>query len=190
MKSIVIFASGSGTNAGKIIEYFKENSEIRVSALFTDRPGCGAADKAEKNGIQVVVFTSSELYNGTVLNKLKLKDPDLLVLAGFLRLLPSEIIGEFRHKIINIHPALLPKYGGKGYYGKFVHEAVIKANDSESGITIHLVDEEYDKGKIIFQEKCMVVPGDTADTLAARIRQLEHKYYPVTIEKLLMKMQQ
>jgi phosphoribosylglycinamide formyltransferase 1 len=187
MKSIVIFASGSGTNAEKIINYFHNNAEITVSALFTDKPDCGAALIAGIYGLDKVVFNKKELAEGVVLTKLRELNPDLIVLAGFLKLLPVEIIRSFKEKIINIHPALLPKYGGKGFYGKFVHEAVLKAKENKSGITIHLVDEEYDRGRTLLQKECDVSREDTPVSLAERVRRLEHKYYPLVIEEILKK---
>lgn len=187
MKRIVIFASGSGTNAEKIIEYFKGRNDISVAALFTDKPACGAALIAKNHDVPVMVFTPDELFKGTILKELKKTDPDLIVLAGFLRLLPGELIKNYQNRIVNIHPALLPKYGGKGFYGKHVHEAVLGAQDTETGITIHLVNEEYDKGEILLQKKCKVLSGDTPEILAERVRKLEHEYYPKTIENILKK---
>jgi phosphoribosylglycinamide formyltransferase 1 len=187
MKSIVIFASGSGTNAEKIINYFHDQAEIKVTALFTDKPECGAAQIADIYGVDKVVFNKKELAEGVVLTKLRELNPDLIVLSGFLKLLPVEIIRAFKKKIINIHPALLPKFGGKGFYGNFVHEAVLKAKEKKSGITIHLVDEEYDRGKILLQKECKVNKEDTPVSLAERVRILEHKYFSVVIENILKK---
>ena len=187
MKRIVIFASGGGTNAERIIQYFKGSTDISVAALFTDKPQCRAAAIASSYKVPVISFTSDELINGTVLKELKKTKPDLVVLAGFLKLLPSEMIKLYKNKIVNIHPALLPKYGGKGFYGKYVHEAVLNSGDKQTGITIHLVDEEYDRGEILLQKQCEVLPCDTPVILAERVRRLEHQYYPVTIENLLKK---
>lgn len=185
MKSIVIFASGSGTNAEKIINYFQNDDGVRVSALFTDKTGCGAASVAQKHNVEVYDFTGKELNEGKVLMKIQELKPDLIVLAGFLKLLPVEIIRAFKDKIINIHPALLPKFGGKGFYGRFVHEAVLAAGEKRTGITIHWVDVEYDKGDILLQKECDLDENETADSLAEKVRKLEHEYYPGVIEEML-----
>ena len=190
MKRIVIFASGSGTNAEKIIDHFSNSSVIKVTALFTNKADSGAAGIAVAHNIPIVCFDQRQLDGGEVLKKLIEIGPDLIVLAGFLKLLPVSIIQHFQNKIINIHPALLPAYGGKGFYGKHVHEAVLKAKEKYSGITIHLVDEKYDRGKILLQERCEVLKNDTSEKLAERIRLLEHKYYPSVIENILIEKEQ
>ena len=186
MKKILIFASGSGTNAQNIIEYFNELVEINVSLVFSNNKDAKVLDRAKNLGVDTVVFTREDLYqNSKVIEMLANEQPDLIVLAGFLWLIPSSIIKKFPNKIVNIHPALLPKYGGKGMYGMHVHRAVIDNNETESGITIHFVNEEYDAGDIIFQATCPVEKDDTPDLLAQRIHTLEHEHFPKVIEKVL-----
>ncbi len=186
MKRIAIFASGSGTNAQKIIEYFSASKEIFVDSLWSNNENAYALIRAEKLGIETFTFDSDELYRSNeILDKLYDHRIDMIVLAGFLWLVPRSLTELFT--VVNIHPALLPKYGGKGMYGMAVHKAVLAAKEPESGITIHLVNQEYDKGDIIFQAKCQVLPGDTPETLAARIHELEYQHYPRIIEELLMK---
>ncbi len=186
MKRIAIFASGSGTNAQKIIEYFSASKEIFVDSLWSNNENAYALIRAEKLGIETFTFDSDELYRSNeILDKLYDHRIDMIVLAGFLWLVPRSLTELFT--VVNIHPALLPKYGGKGMYGMAVHKAVLAAKEPESGITIHLVNQEYDKGDIIFQAKCQVLPGDTPETLAARIHELEYQHYPRVIEELLMK---
>ncbi len=186
MKRIAIFSSGSGTNAQKIIEYFSASKEIFVDSLWSNNENAYALIRAEKLGIETFTFDSDELYRSNeILDKLYDHRIDMIVLAGFLWLVPRSLTELFT--VINIHPALLPKYGGKGMYGMAVHKAVLASKDTESGITIHMVNQEYDKGDIIFQAKCPVLPGDTPETLAARIHELEHLHYPKVIEELLMK---
>lgn len=186
MKKILIFASGSGTNAQNIIEYFNELVEKKVSLVFSNNKDAKVLDRAKNLGVDTVVFTREDLYqNSKVIEMLANEKPNLIVLAGFLWLIPSSIIKKFPNKIINIHPALLPKYGGKGMYGMHVHRAVIDNNETESGITIHFVNEEYDAGDIIFQATCPVEKDDTPDLLAQRIHKLEHEHFPKVIEKVL-----
>jgi phosphoribosylglycinamide formyltransferase 1 len=187
MKNIAIFASGSGTNAENIMRYFSNHDEIRVSAIFCNNKEAGVLQKAENLQIQSFLFGKEALYStGEILDYLKSREIHLVVLAGFLWLLPGEFIQEFRNRILNIHPALLPKYGGKGMYGKFVHNEVIANKEKESGITVHLVNEEYDRGDILFQAKCPVMEGDDANSLAKRIHELEYQHYPVVIENFLL----
>ena len=186
MKKILIFASGSGTNAQNIIEYFNELVEINVSLVFSNNKDAKVLDRAKNLVVDTVVFTREDLYqNSKVIEMLANEQPDLIVLAGFLWLIPSSIIKKFPNKIVNIHPALLPKYGGKGMYGMHVHRAVIDNNETESGVTIHFVNEEYDAGDIIFQATCPVEKDDTPDLLAQRIHTLEHEHFPKVIEKVL-----
>jgi phosphoribosylglycinamide formyltransferase-1 len=188
MKNIAIFASGSGTNAENIIKCFSKHDKIRVSAVFCNNQKAGVLQKAENLQIDTILFGKAELYStGEVMNKLKSMDIHLVVLAGFLWLLPNDLIEEFRGRILNIHPALLPEYGGKGMYGRHVHNAVIDNKENKSGITIHLVNEEYDKGDILFQAKCSVMEGDDANSLAQRVHELEYQYYPGVIENFLLK---
>jgi phosphoribosylglycinamide formyltransferase-1 len=186
MKKIAIFASGSGTNAQNIIEYFENSRDIVVDSLWSNNEDAYALIRAEKLGIETCTFDRDGLYHSIdVLEELSDRKIDMIVLAGFLWLLPANLTSEFI--TVNIHPALLPKYGGKGMYGKYVHEAVINNKEKESGITIHFVNEKYDSGSIIFQAACNVLPGDTPDSLAERIHQLEYEHYPRVIEELLLK---
>ncbi len=186
MKRIAIFASGSGTNAQKIIEHFATSKEIFVDSLWSNDENAYALIRAEKLGIETFTFDSDELYRSNeVLDKLYDHRIDLIVLAGFLWLVPRSLTELFT--VINIHPALLPKYGGKGMYGMNVHKAVLASKDKESGITIHRVNHEYDKGEIIFQATCPVLPDDTPETLAARVHELEYLHYSKVIEELLFK---
>ena len=184
--NIAIFASGSGTNAQRIAEYFSGNPNVNIQLILSNKADAYVMERAKMLNIPSVVFTAKEFRETThVLEILKENEIDFIVLAGFLLLLPAYLIQAFPNKIINIHPALLPKYGGKGMYGHFVHEAVIASGDAESGISIHYVNEKYDEGNIIFQALCPVLAGDTPDTLATRIHELEYQYYPVVIEKLV-----
>jgi phosphoribosylglycinamide formyltransferase-1 len=185
--NLAIFASGSGTNAQRISEYFDGHNDIHVSIILSNKKDAYVLERAKKLGIPSVVVTASELRDTTlILEVLKQYQIDFLVLAGFLLLLPAYLIQAFRGRIVNIHPALLPKYGGKGMYGHHVHEAVIASGDSSSGITIHYVNEKYDEGNIIFQAFCPVMAEDTPETLAARIHELEYQFFPVIIEKTIL----
>jgi phosphoribosylglycinamide formyltransferase-1 len=185
VKRIALFASGSGTNAENIINYFADNKQIKVDSLWSNKPNALALSRAEKLGVDTFVFTRKELNEtGKVIEKLKEREIDLIVLAGFLWLIPENLINNF--DIINIHPALLPKYGGKGMYGMNVHRAVVKNCETESGISIHLVNPVYDDGEILFQAKCPVTPEDTPEDVAQKIHVLEYKYFPEVIEKFLL----
>lgn len=186
MKRIAIFASGAGTNAQKIIEYFSTSKEIVVDSLWSNNENAYALIRAEKLGIETITFDSDEFYRSNdILDRLYDHRIDLIVLAGFLWLVPRNLTELF--PVINIHPALLPKYGGKGMFGTNVHKAVLASKDKESGITIHQVNPNYDKGKIIFQVTCPILPKDTPEALAARIHELEHEHYPRVIEEILLK---
>ena len=186
MKNIAIFASGSGTNAENIIQYFKKNEKIEVKLVLSNKKDAYVLERAKNHNIPVIVFNRDTLYNtDDLIIILKEFSIDLIVLAGFLWLMPDNIIKTYPNKIINIHPALLPKYGGKGMYGMKVHETVINNNEKESGITIHYVNEFYDEGKIVFQTKCPVDETDTPDSLAEKVHELEYEYFPMIIEKLL-----
>lgn len=186
MKRIAIFASGSGTNAQRIIEYFSSSKEIVVDSLWSNNDNAYALIRAEKLGVETITFDSDEFYRSNdILDRLYDHRIDMIVLAGFLWLVPRNLTELFT--VINIHPALLPKYGGKGMYGTNVHKAVLTSKDKESGITIHQVNQDYDKGRIIFQAKCPVISGDTPETLASRIHELEYQHYPRVIEELLLK---
>ena len=185
MKLIAIFASGSGSNAQKIIEYFSGSKEIFVDSLWSNNENAYALIRAEKLGIETFTFEREEFYQSNeILDKLIDRRIDLIVLAGFLWLVPRNLTELFT--VVNIHPALLPKYGGKGMYGLNVHKAVLASKDKESGITIHRVNPNYDEGGIIYQASCPVVRGDTPETLAARVHELEYLNYPRVIEEVLM----
>jgi len=185
---IAIFASGNGTNAENIISHLKTISKvaISVSLIVTDKENAGIHEVALKNTIPILVIPKSDINVGAeILKHLKKHQIEFIVLAGYLKKVPLNILQAYERNVINIHPALLPKYGGKGMYGKRVHEAVIENKESESGITIHYVDEIYDNGEIILQEKCNVLSTDTAETLGEKIHQLEYKHYPEVIVSLL-----
>lgn len=185
-KKIVIFASGSGTNAENLIKYFQNSQNARVIAVFSNNRTAGALRRAHNLKVKALLFDKEALYHSNeILNVLKDLKPDLIVLAGFLWLFPRRILREFPDKIVNIHPALLPKYGGKGMYGERVHEAVIANKEKESGISIHYVNENYDEGKIIFQATTQLDNNDTPSSLAEKIHQLEYKHFPEVIEKLI-----
>ena len=187
MKRIVIFASGSGTNAENIIRHFKNHKSARVTLVLSNKENAGVFERCKNEQISCLYFKKADLTNSeTILNLLK-KEADFIVLAGFLLKVPENIIQAFPNKIINIHPALLPKFGGKGMYGKYVHEAVVKNKEPESGITIHYVNEEYDEGAIIYQAKCEVKPSDTPEDVAEKIHHLEMEHFPKVIESLLEK---
>ncbi len=184
-KNIVVFASGNGTNAANIIEKSKD-SFYDVKLIVTNNPYAGVIDVATKNGIILVIVSKDDFKRpDEIIEKINSCQVDLIVLAGFLWLIPTEIIREFPRKIINIHPALLPKFGGKGMYGMNVHNAVIESGESYSGITIHYVDEAYDRGDIIFQQEIEVSSEDTPKSLAQNIHELEYEYFPKVIEQLL-----
>ena len=185
MIKIVIFASGSGTNAENIIRYFQATKSASVEAVFTNKADAQVIQRAEKYQVPSQVFTKNDLETGKVLQKINTIQPDLIVLAGFLLKFPQSIVAEYPDKIINIHPALLPKYGGKGMYGMHVHRAVVENKESKTGITIHYVNENYDEGNIIFQKEVTVLISDTPEVVAAKIHELEQDHFPVVIEKLL-----
>ena len=186
MKKIIIFASGSGSNAERIATYFHQKGTAQVSLILCNNPQAGVLTRAKRLAISSLVFNRQAFYESDiVLNILKFQHPDLIVLAGFLWKVPAYLTEAYPHKIINIHPSLLPKYGGKGMYGSHVHEAVIANAEKESGITIHYVNEHYDEGNIVFQAKTTVLPTDTPDTLAEKIHLLEYEHFPKIIEKLL-----
>jgi len=190
MKNIAIFASGKGTNAEHISKYFAGEPGINVAIILTNNPKAFVLERAKRLGIPTLVFDRNTFYKmKEVLQVLMDKHIDLIVLAGFLWLVPGNLIDAFRGKIINIHPALLPKYGGKGMYGNRVHQTVIDNGEKYSGITIHYVDEKYDEGRVVFQKEIPVLEDDTPDTLAARIHKLEYEFYPRVIENLLQEQQ-
>ncbi len=187
MHRLAIFASGSGTNAQRIAEYFRDHPRIRVDLILSNNPGALVLERAQKLHIPHVVFSREELYDTDyVLDLLTVQNVSYIILAGFLWLVPANILHHFAGRIVNIHPALLPRYGGKGMYGMKVHQAVLDSGDHESGITIHHVNERYDEGSVVFQARCPVLQGDTAETLAGRIHQLEYRHFPVVIEQLVL----
>ncbi|GAB4464130.1 MAG: phosphoribosylglycinamide formyltransferase [Bacteroidales bacterium] len=180
--NLAILASGSGTNAENIVRYFAENKEVSVKLILTNNPNAGVIERMQKYNLSVRAFNREEFYQqNTILELLLRSKIDYVILAGFLWLVPEKIIEVFENKIINIHPALLPAYGGKGMYGHHVHQKVIENNETCSGITIHLVNKEYDKGTILFQAVCKIKENDTADTLAQKIHSLEYQYFPQII---------
>jgi formyltetrahydrofolate-dependent phosphoribosylglycinamide formyltransferase len=184
--NIAIFASGAGSNAQKIIDHFRNHSSIKVALIVCNKPQAGVVKIAEKEKIPALLIEKEKFFRGNgYVDEMKQAKIDFIVLAGFLWKVPSTLLKAWPHKIVNIHPALLPGYGGKGMYGQFVHEAVINAKDLESGISIHFVDDIYDHGQVIFQARCPITPEDTAETLARKIHQLEHLHYPRVIEKIL-----
>lgn len=186
MKKIAILASGSGTNAENIAAYFLKSDKARVCLIASNNPEAGVIARARRLHIPVLLFDrTSFAKTGQVTDILKKLDIDLVVLAGFMMLIPDDLVKAFDGRMINIHPALLPKFGGKGMYGEFVHEAVVAAGEKETGITIHFVNEHYDEGEIIFQASCPVSPGDTPDDVAAKVHELEYRHYPAVIEKIL-----
>ncbi len=186
MKKIVLFASGSGTNVENIFNYLNERESIAVEKVYCNNPQAFVIKRCEILGIPCQVFGKDEFYQQkTVLNDLKKIGPDLIVLAGFLWLIPTNLVDAFRDKIINIHPALLPKFGGKGMYGMHVHTAVVKEKETETGITIHYVNERYDEGNTIFQAACPVASDDTPEEVAQKVHRLEYEHFPRVIEELL-----
>ena len=195
MKHVAIFASGSGTNAQNLIEYFnygknrsnKTSPDTKVEVVICNKPGAYVLTRAEKLGVPTAVLNKEELTNSTerLFELLKQYSIDYIILAGYLLKIPAELIEMYPDKIINIHPALLPAYGGKGMYGHHVHEAVVAAKAKESGITIHLVDEKYDNGKILFQAKCSIDPTDTPDDVAKKIHHLEQANFPRVVDEYI-----
>jgi phosphoribosylglycinamide formyltransferase-1 len=186
MQHIAIFASGTGTNAARIIDHFRHHASIRVSLIVCNKPGAGVLDVAKREHIPSLMIEKTPFFQGTAyVDELRAKKIGFIVLAGFLWKIPTALIRAYPGRIINIHPALLPKYGGKGMYGRFVHEAVIRSADKESGITIHFVDEQYDHGQPIFQAKVVVEPDDTPDTLAKKIHLLEYEHFPRVIGEVI-----
>lgn len=188
-KKLVIFASGAGSNAEQIIRYFKHSPLASVALIVSNRPEAGVVSIAEKEGIPVQLIEKDRFFRGDgYLPVLQKAGTSLIVLAGFLWKIPQVLIDAYPRRIVNIHPALLPKFGGKGMYGQYVHEAILNAGEMESGITIHYVDEHYDNGDIIFQTACPVLDSDNPQTLARRIHELEHQHYPRVLETLLKKL--
>jgi phosphoribosylglycinamide formyltransferase-1 len=186
MKHIAIFASGTGTNARKIIEHFAGHTDIKVSLIISNKPTAPVLDIAKEFDIATCVINRQDFYQTEdILKKIHVYSIDFVVLAGFLWLIPLYWVKSFKHQIVNIHPALLPKYGGKGMYGMNVHKAVQQANEKESGITIHFVNERYDEGDIIFQAKCNLSSNDEVEDIAQKVRKLEHQHFARVIEEVI-----
>lgn len=186
MNNLAIFASGSGTNAENLIKAFKENKKITISTIFSNNKDAYVIQRAINHSIKYYIFSRPDFYQSQkILNLLNENNIDFIVLAGFLWLIPEYLIDAFPNKIINIHPALLPKYGGKGMYGMHVHESVVMNKEPETGITIHYVNKEYDKGSIIFQAKCPVLPTDSADDVAKKVHDLEYMHFPKVVEQVI-----
>lgn len=183
---LAILGSGNGTNAQQISEYFAGRPDVEVACIIYNKRDAYIAERAKKLGIESHYFSRADFYdNGAVLDYLRDKKIDWVILAGFLWLVPEAMLDAYPNRIINIHPALLPNYGGKGMYGHHVHEAVVAAGEHESGITIHIVDRHYDRGTTLFQARCTVTPDDTADTLAAKIHLLEKEHFPRVIDETI-----
>jgi phosphoribosylglycinamide formyltransferase-1 len=187
MKKIVLFASGAGSNAENIIRYFANSRELEFPFVISNRSDALVHERVRKLNIPSYVFTKSEFESGKVLGFLREQSVDLLVLAGFLLKVPENMVKAYPDRIVNIHPALLPKFGGKGMYGSHVHEAVVSSGEKESGITIHYVNENYDEGRVIFQAKCPVFPTDTPDDVAAKIHALEYEHFPRVVGEVVSK---
>lgn len=185
---IAIFASGSGTNAENIIKYFGNKSLCEVSLVLCNKKDAYVTERARQLNVPSVIFTKSQLEESSCIDELlSEKGVQYIILAGFLLKIPERLLNKYHKRIINIHPALLPKYGGKGMHGMHVHEAVITAGERESGITVHIIDADYDKGETIFQAKCSIDTGDTPEILAAKIHELEQRYFPEAIENYILK---
>ena len=186
MKNIAIFASGEGTNAQHIIDYFKNSTAIKVSLVVSNKSTANVLNRAKESNIPALIITKEDFYESDkTIEQLTHYTIDVLILAGFLWMIPESLIKAFPDKIINIHPALLPKFGGKGMYGMNVHKAVIDSKEKESGITIHYVNEKYDEGKLIFQHTCVVCENETPESLAQKIQRMEHVFFPREIERLM-----
>jgi formyltetrahydrofolate-dependent phosphoribosylglycinamide formyltransferase len=190
LTNVAILASGAGSNTQKIIDYFRNSSTVKIALIISNRKKAGVLQIAEKENIPFLVIEKEKFFSGNgYLDELASREIGFVVLAGFLWKIPEALITAFPRRIINIHPALLPRYGGQGMYGTYVHQAVIGAGEKESGITIHYVDQHYDNGDIILQVRCPVLDGDTPESLAHRIHELEHANYPLVIEELVRKLQ-
>jgi phosphoribosylglycinamide formyltransferase-1 len=184
-KKVIIFASGSGSNALKIFEYFKNNQNVIIDSIYCNNPRANVINIFQKLNIKTVLFNKKEFYESTFLETIRNTNPDLIVLAGFLLKIPEKIVSAFENRIINIHPSLLPKYGGKGMYGLNIHKEVILNKEKLSGFTIHYVNQEYDKGAVIFQKKIKINEKETPESLSSKVLKLEHENYPLIIEKIL-----
>jgi phosphoribosylglycinamide formyltransferase-1 len=185
-RKLVILASGRGSNARAIIDYFKSSDKVKTALVVSNKKDAGVLEMAEECGIETMVIDRELFYNTEILDRTLLQiDPDLIILAGFLWLVPERLLQKFPRKMLNIHPALLPKYGGKGMFGIHVHRAVKASGDEESGITIHFIDEEYDKGEAVFQARTKLDPNDSPEEIASRVLKLEHHHFPRVIERIL-----
>lgn len=189
MLNIAILASGSGSNAENIISYFKDKNICSIKVIVSNKPDAHVHERAKRLGIKTVTFLKPDFDTpGKVLEYLQREEIDFVILAGFLLKVPDNIVEAYPDKIVNIHPALLPKFGGKGMYGDRVHKAVVAAGETESGITIHYINENYDEGNIIFQAKCAIDPNDTYEEVATKVHRLEYEYFPKVIESVLEKL--
>ena len=186
-KSIILFSSGNGSNVEKICDYFEENPKVSISRIFTNNPKAGVIQRAKRFQIEVQVFNKKEFKEDHLLKQVISLKPNLIILAGFLWRMGQNWVNKFPKQIINIHPALLPRYGGKGMYGKYVHNAVMANNEKETGITIHYVNKDYDKGGIIFQKKVSLSENDSAVQIAKKVQELEHRYFSAVIAQILKK---
>ena len=184
--NITLFASGNGSNVENIIKYFKGNQIINIELVICNSKKAYVIQRVKKYNIPIKIISNSTLKNNDLYNFLKLSKTTHIVLAGFMNLIPRSIISQYKNKIINIHPSLLPQYGGKGFYGETVHNAVLDSGDKSSGISIHIVNEEYDKGKIIFQKAIVISNNETLESLSSKIHNLEYKYFPLIIEKYIL----
>lgn len=186
-KNIAIFASGSGTNAENMIRYFQENDSIKVALVLSNKSDAPVLERAHRLQVPSEVFLKEEWASGErILALLRACRIDFVVLAGFLLRIPETLLHAYPDKIINIHPALLPKYGGKGMYGNRVHEAVVAGGETETGITIHYINERYDEGDVVFQATCPVLPTDSAEDVARKVHALEYEYYPAVVERVVL----
>lgn len=185
MKKVVVFASGAGTNAENLVRYFSNHPEIVIPFVLSNTPNAKVHEKMASLGIPSYTFTKTAFTDGTVLRMLQEHQVDFIVLAGYMLLIDNEMLEAYYQRIVNIHPSLLPKYGGKGMHGDKVHEAVVAAGEKESGITIHYLNERYDEGDVVFQAVCEVLPTDTPDDVAAKVHALEYEWYPKVVEQLV-----
>lgn len=187
MKRIAVLASGSGSNAENLVEYFRKGDLARVTVILSNRKDAFVLERAQRLGVPYLHFSRDDFYSSDKVLRLLLElQVDLVVLAGFLWLVPPSIVASFEHRIVNIHPALLPKFGGKGMFGMHVHEAVVQSRENETGITIHWVNSQYDEGDVIFQAKASVLSSDSADDVANKVHQLEYEHFPVVLERILL----
>ncbi|MGL4333175.1 MAG: phosphoribosylglycinamide formyltransferase [Bacteroidales bacterium] len=184
-KRVSIFVSGNGSNAEVLYKYFQKSEQIDIVSVISNRKEAGIFDRALNWDIPVIYCSNGDFENGHIIQLLEQERIDVIILAGFLKKIPVSLINKYENKIINIHPALLPKFGGKGMYGMNVHCAVKENNESESGITIHLVDKDFDSGKILFQKSCGILPADTPQEIARKVQVLEHQFYPTVIEEYI-----